>query len=211
MTSAILLVIGVVVLTLTPMKAPKLLILGDSLTEGYGVEPEEAYPVLLDSMLRAKWPEVKVIGGGVSGSTSASGIRRLKWYAQLEPNWILITLGSNDGLRGIPIEETRRQIDTTIRYCQSRGWKVILAGLKVPPNYGAEYATSFTKVYSELAEKYQVPYFPFLLEGVAGEAKYNLGDGIHPNVSGHQLIARNLYQFLSKLPGFVTNSSKTSN
>jgi acyl-CoA thioesterase I len=208
--AAILLVIGVVVLAMSPLKAPRLLILGDSLTEGYGVEPEDAYPVLLDSMLRAHFPEAKVIGGGVSGSTSASGIRRLKWYAQLNPNWVLIALGSNDGLRGVPIEETKRQLDTTIRFCQSRGWRVILAGLKVPPNYGAEYASAFTQVYSDLAGKYQLPYFPFLLEGVAGEARFNQGDGIHPNVAGHQLIARNLYQFLSKLPGFLTNSSKTA-
>jgi acyl-CoA thioesterase I len=194
-------------LAAAPAPAPRLLILGDSLTEGYGIEPEQAFPVLLDSMLRKRNPEAKVMGGGVSGSTSASAVRRLKWYGKMKsdskPNWVLLALGSNDGLRGVPIAETRKQVDSAIRFCQSQGYRVMLAGLKVPPNYGPGYAKAFTEVYDSLASQYRLPYLPFLLEGVAGEAKYNQGDGIHPNVAGHRLIAENLYQFLLKVPGFL--------
>lgn len=190
-------------LAAAPAPAPRLLILGDSLTEGYGIEPEQAFPVLLDSMLRTKNAGAKVMGGGVSGSTSASAIRRLKWYAKMKPTWVLLALGSNDGLRGVPIEETRKQVDSTIRFCKAQGYRVILAGLKVPPNYGPGYAKAFTEAFDSLAVKHQVPYLPFLLEGVAGEPKFNLGDGIHPNVAGHRLIAENLFRFLLTVPEFL--------
>lgn len=192
-------------------RPPRLLILGDSLTEGYGVEPEQAYPALLDSLLQARIPGAKVIGGGVSGATSAGAIRRLEWYARSRPEWVMLALGSNDGLRGIPIEETRKNLDTTIRYCRQRGWKVILAGLKVPPNYGPAYANAFTRVFDSLAVQYGLPYFPFLLEGVAGNPKMNQGDGIHPNVQGHAQMAKQLFQFLSQLPGFFVESVKSEN
>lgn len=187
---------------------PRLLILGDSLTEGYGVEPDQAFPVLLDSMLHKTVPGSEVVGGGVSGSTSASAISRLKWYARTRPDWVLLALGSNDGLRGVPIEATERQLDTAIRFCRARGWKVILAGLKVPPNYGPEYARDFTRIFDDLAEKYGLPYFPFLLEGVAGEPAMNVEDGIHPNAKGHRRIAEGLYRFLATVPGFLPETGR---
>jgi acyl-CoA thioesterase I len=186
----------------SPKPAPHLLILGDSLTEGYGVESDQAFPAVLDSLLRAKIPGAKVVGGGVSGSTSASALARLKWYARTKPDWVMLSLGSNDGLRGVPIAATQRQLDTAIRFCQGQGWKVILAGLKVPPNYGPAYAKAFTAVFDTLALRYHLPYYPFLLDGVAGESEMNQEDGLHPNVRGHALIANRLLEFLLKIPNF---------
>ncbi|MDB5048386.1 MAG: lipolytic protein family [Fibrobacteres bacterium] len=177
----------------------KILILGDSLTEGLGVEKEDAFPAKLDGMLR-KWRDgVQVVNGGSSGSTSASGLRRLKWYEKAKPDLVLLALGSNDGLRGVKVEETRKNVEAALLFCQSKHWQVVLAGLKVPPNYGAEYAGAFEKIYPELAAKYKVPIVKFLLEGVAGEPGMNQADGIHPNERGHERIAENLFRFFQPL------------
>lgn len=177
----------------------KILILGDSLTEGLGVEKEDAFPALLDARLR-KWRDAyQVVNGGSSGSTSASGVRRLKWYAKSQPDMVVLALGSNDGLRGVKVEETRKNVEAALLFCREKQWQVVLAGLKVPPNYGAEYAGDFERIYSDLAAKYKLPLVGFLLEGVAGEAEMNQADGIHPNESGHVRIAENLLQFLKPL------------
>jgi acyl-CoA thioesterase I len=183
----------------TAPKKMKILILGDSLTEGLGVEKEDAFPALLDGRLR-KWKDgYQVINGGSSGSTSASGVRRLKWYAKSQPDMVLLALGSNDGLRGVKVEETRKNVEAALLFCREKHWQVVLAGLKVPPNYGADYAGAFERIYSDLAAKYKLPIVGFLLEGVAGEAEMNQADGIHPNERGHQRIADNLLQFLKPL------------
>jgi acyl-CoA thioesterase-1 len=178
-------------------KPYKILILGDSLTEG--VEKEDAFPALLEAKLR-KWDDgIRVINGGSSGSTSASALRRLKWYEKSDPDMVLLALGSNDGLRGVKVEETRKNVEAALVYCRDRHWQVVLAGLKVPPNYGAEYAGAFEKIYPDLAAKYKAPIVGFLLDGVAGEPGMNQADGIHPNEKGHQRIAENLYRFLQPL------------
>lgn len=180
-------------------KKSKILILGDSLTEGIGVEKEDAFPALLDAKL-AKWREgFQVVNGGSSGSTSASGVRRLKWYEKSRPDMVMLALGSNDGLRGVKVEETRKNVEAALLFCQSRRWKVVLAGLKVPPNYGAEYAGAFEKIYPDLAAKYKLPIVGFLLEGVAGEPEMNQADGIHPNERGHERIADNLFRFFKPI------------
>jgi acyl-CoA thioesterase I len=180
-------------------KKSKILILGDSLTEGIGVEKEDAFPALLDAKL-SKWRDgFQVVNGGSSGSTSASGVRRLKWYEKSRPDMVLLALGSNDGLRGVKVEETRKNVEAALLYCQSKQWKVVLAGLKVPPNYGAEYAGAFEKIYTDLAAKYKLPIVGFLLEGVAGEPEMNQADGIHPNERGHERIAENLFRFFKPL------------
>lgn len=180
-------------------KKTRILILGDSLTEGYGVEKEEAFPALLDGKLK-KWQDgFEVVNGGSSGSTSASGVRRLKWYGKAQPDMVLLALGSNDGLRGVKVEETRKNVEEAILYCRGKGWTVLLAGLKVPPNYGAEYASAFEKVYADLAERHKLPMAGFLLEGVAGEPGMNLADGIHPNERGHERIAENLFRFFKPI------------
>jgi acyl-CoA thioesterase I len=186
----------------------KILILGDSLTEGLGVEKEDAFPALLDARLKAWKDGYQVINGGSSGSTSASGVRRLKWYEKAKPDLVLLALGSNDGLRGVKVEETRKNVEAALKYCQDRHWQVVLAGLKVPPNYGAEYAGAFERIYPELAAKYKLPIVGFLLEGVAGEAGMNQADGLHPNERGHARIADNLFRFF--MPLLSSQAVKTS-
>jgi acyl-CoA thioesterase I len=180
-------------------KPYKILILGDSLTEGYGVEKEDAFPARLEIKLK-RWQErFQVINGGSSGSTSASGVRRLKWYGKSEPNLVILALGSNDGLRGVKPEETQKNVEATLVFCRDRKWSVILAGLKVPPNYGKEFSVAFEKIYPELAKKYHLPLIDFLLEGVAGEVTLNQNDGLHPNEKGHEKIAENLFKFLKPI------------
>lgn len=182
-------------------KTYRILILGDSLTEGYGVEKEDAFPALLQARLRESGlaPGIEVINGGSSGSTSASGVRRLKWYAKTRPDLVILALGSNDGLRGVKTEETRRNVEAAVAFCKEKGWLVVLAGLQVPPNYGARYTGEFQKVYPDLARKYKLPILDFLLEGVAGEPEMNQADGIHPNERGHARIADNLARFLKPM------------
>jgi acyl-CoA thioesterase-1 len=188
-----------VALSAAPKPKAVILILGDSLTEGYGVEKEDAYPNLLDAKLR-KWRDgYQVINGGSSGSTSAGGVRRLKWYEKTHPDLVILALGSNDGLRGVKPEETRKNVEAAIVFCEQHHFRTVLAGLKVPPNYGLEYSSAFEKIFPELAAKHKLAFFPFLLEGVAGEAGMNQADGIHPNERGHERIAENLFRFLRPL------------
>jgi acyl-CoA thioesterase I len=191
-----------------PKPAPgfTILILGDSLTEGLGVEQEDAFPARLQAKLQKWRPGIKVINGGSSGSTSASGVRRLQWYAKAKPDLVLLALGSNDGLRGVQVAETRKNVEAALLFCREKHWRVALAGLKVPPNYGGEYAGAFAKIYPELAAKYGVPSLGFLLEGVAGEAGMNQADGIHPNERGHERIAENLFGFFKSLLAAATSA-----
>ncbi len=177
-------------------KRYKILILGDSLTEGYGVEKGEAFPAQLEARLNQWQDRFQVLNGGSSGSTSASGVRRLKWYAKSHPDLILLTLGSNDGLRGVKPDATQKNLEAVLNYCRLEHWPVILAGLKVPPNYGIEYSKTFEKIFPILAAKYQIPLLGFLLEGVAGEPDLNQADGLHPNARGHMRIAEHLFDDL---------------
>ena len=177
----------------------KILILGDSLTEGLGVDKEDAFPAKLDGKLKAWRADIQVINGGSSGSTSASGLRRLKWYEKANPDLVLLALGSNDGLRGIKVEETRKNVEAALLFCRDKHWRVVLAGLRVPPNYGPEYAGAFARIYPDLAAKYKVPIVAFLLDGVAGEPDLNQADGIHPIERGHERIADNLFRFFKTL------------
>jgi acyl-CoA thioesterase-1 len=126
-------------------------------------------------------------------------VRRLKWYARSKPDLVVLALGSNDGLRGVKVEETRRNVEAAIVFCREKGWKAVLVGLQVPPNYGPKYVEDFKALYPDLAGKHGLPILGFLLEGVAGEAEMNLADGIHPNERGHARIAENLAAFLKPL------------
>ncbi len=178
----------------------KILILGDSLTEGYGVEKEDAFPALLAARLAGWRPGCReVVNAGSSRSTSATGVRRLHCYAKASPDLVLLALGSNDGLRGVKPADTRKHVEEAIRFCLGKRWGVALAGLQVPPNYGPDYVAAFAKVYPELAAAHKLPLMPFLLAGVAGEPAMNLADGIHPNEKGHRVIADSLFAFLRPL------------
>lgn len=181
-------------------KPVKILILGDSLTEGYGLEASQAFPSLLQLQLdeQVKQP-VEVINAGFSGATSASAMSRLKWHARSKPDILVLVLGANDGLRGLSTESMKANLGKAIGFAREQGMTVVLAGMKMLPNYGAEYTRRFEAVFPQLAQEHQVVFIPFLLEGVAGRNQYNLPDGIHPNAKGHQIIAQNVLHHLKPL------------
>lgn len=178
----------------------KLIVLGDSLTEGYGVAKESAFPALLENKINSELKKkYQVVNAGVSGSTTASAIGRLKWLFKQKPDFILLILGANDGLRGLKLEESEKNLAQAIEYAQKEKIKIILGGLYMPPNYGKEYTEKFKDMYLHLAQKYKIPFIPFILDKVAGDPKYNLADGIHPNEEGHKMIANTLFQAIQKL------------
>ncbi len=171
----------------------KLIVLGDSLSEGYGVAKDAAYPAVLEKMLHeAGKKEWKVVNAGVSGSTTASSISRMKWLFKTKPDAVLLVLGANDGLRGLKVADSEKHLAEAIEFAQKEKVQVILGGLYMPPNYGKDYTEQFKKMYSSLAKKYKLVFIPFVLDKVAGDPKYNLADGIHPNEAGHKMIAENI-------------------
>ncbi|MFV3407437.1 arylesterase [Bdellovibrio bacteriovorus] len=175
----------------------KLIVLGDSLTEGYGVAKDAAFPAVLEKKLHeAGKKEWTIINAGVSGSTTASGLSRMKWVFKSKPDVVLLALGANDGLRGLKVEDSEKHLAQSIEYAQSQKVKVILGGLYMPPNYGKDYTDKFKKMYESLAKKYKLTFIPFILDKVAGNPKYNLADGIHPNEEGHKIIADNVFSVL---------------
>ena len=174
--------------------------LGDSLTEGYGLEKTEAFPFLFQQALKAKgYKDIKVINAGISGSTSASAPSRLKWYLRIKPTILVLALGANDGLRGVNPQAMKKNLATTIQLALDRNIQVVLAGMKIPRNYGSQYTREFESVYPELAEEFKIPLIPFLLDGVATHPEMNLPDGIHPNSKGHQIIAKRILEKLLPL------------
>ncbi len=177
-----------------------ILMLGDSLTEGTGIGENQAYPYLVEQKLKAQgFSAIKVINAGVSGSTTASGLSRLTWYLRDRPHILMLALGANDGLRGLPTVQIKRNLAATIELALSKGIRVVLAGMKMPPNYGEDYTRKYEKVFLELAKEYDIVCIPFLLEGVAGDPKLNLPDGLHPNERGHHIISELVYKTLVKL------------
>ena len=181
----------------TSDKRPRIIFLGDSLTAGLGLDVERSYPALIQKRLDADGLEYQVVNAGVSGDTSAAGLRRLEWaLADGMPRVLVVALGGNDGLRGLPPEQLQQNLATIIEKAQARGMTVILAGMEAPPNFGADYTSRFRNVYPELARKYMVTLIPFLLLGVAGNPALNQGDGIHPNERGAQIIADMVWEVL---------------
>lgn len=172
----------------------KLLILGDSLTEGFGVAKEAAFPALVEKRIQESGKKWIVINAGVSGSTTASGVKRLQWQIKSKPDLMILALGANDGLRGLSIAQTEKNLSDTIEIAVKEKIKVILVGMFLPPNYGAVYSKDFGAMYDRLAKKYKLKKIPFLLEGVAGVPSLNLADGIHPNEKGHSLIAETVFK-----------------
>ena len=183
-------------------KKISLLILGDSLSAGYKIDPKKSYPKLLETMLKSKYPgrETTIINSSVSGSTTASAQSRLRQYAsRFSPNAVLIALGSNDGLRGLPLIAMRKNLQKTIDLAKSMKMRIVLAGMKIPSNYGKHYQEQFSKVFERLARKNDLIFIPFLLKGVAMEPEFNLPDGIHPNEKGQKLMAKTVMPYLEKL------------
>ncbi len=173
--------------------------LGDSLTEGYGLAPEQAYPQRVEEALRERGRAVRVVNAGISGSTSASAVSRLRWQLRARPDVVVIALGANDGLRGVDPAATRENLSRAIALARDAGARVLLAGMRIPPNYGPDYTEAFAGIFPELAERHGVALLPFLLEGVAAVPELNLPDGIHPNARGAEIVARNVLEALLPL------------
>jgi acyl-CoA thioesterase-1 len=173
--------------------------LGDSLTAGFGVAPEEAWPALVEDRLRREGYPYRVVNAGVSGDTSAGGLRRVAWVLRGRPEIAIVALGANDGLRGQSTAALRANLTEVVARLRAGGARVLLAGLRVPPNYGADYAREFAQAFADVARQARVAFMPFLLDGVAANAALNLPDGIHPNPAGHRVIAERIWPFLRPL------------
>ncbi len=173
--------------------------LGDSLTAGLGVAPDEAWPALLEVRLGREVAPYRVINAGVSGDTSAGSLARLDWVLRNDPEIVIVALGANDGLRGQAVSALRANLTAIVERLKARKVKVLLAGMRLPPNYGATYTEAFVAAFSDVATRAGVPLLPFLLAGVAGDARLNLADGIHPNAEGHRVIAERVWPYLRPL------------
>lgn len=180
-------------------KANNILFLGDSLTEGLGVNKDDAFPKLVENLIQTELKkDITIINGGVSGSTTSDGLSRLKWYLKKKPFLVFLALGANDGLRGLDLNQSQKNLEEIIKYAQKSNAKVLLAGMLIPPNYGPEYTERFKKMYQELKNKYKLKSMPFLLNGVAGNKELNQRDGIHPNEEGHKYIAKEVFEFIKE-------------
>lgn len=178
---------------------PRVVFLGDSITAGLGLEADKAFPALVGQMLREQGLPVTVVNAGVSGDTTAGGLRRLDWLLRQSPDVVVIGLGGNDGLRGLEPRASEENLRAIVRQARDAGASVLLLGMLVPPNYGPEYAEQFRDVYPRLARELNVPLVPFVLEGVGGEPSLNQPDGIHPTAEGHQIVARNVLPYLADI------------
>jgi acyl-CoA thioesterase-1 len=179
----------------------KLVVLGDSLAAGYGLEAAQAFPARLEASLRARGHDISVINAGVSGDTAQQGLERLDWSIGADADAAIVELGANDALRGLDPSETRHSLEGIIARLKERNIPVMLAGMLAPPNLGATYKENFDAIYPELAKRYGVPFYPFFLDGVASERDLNLEDGIHPNAKGIDEIVRRM---LPSVEDFLT-------
>lgn len=189
-------------LVLQSSNPPKvILFFGDSLTAGYGLSPDQAFPALVEKKCMEHGTPCKVINAGLSGETSAGGLSRIDWVLRTPVDVFVLELGANDGLRGLPIDQTKKNLQAIIDKVKTRYPKarIVIAGMLVPPNMGPRYSSSFSGIFPELAKKNDAILIPFLLEDVAGHDDLNQGDGIHPNVEGHKIVAQNVYDVLSPL------------
>ena len=168
----------------------KIVALGDSLTAGYDLPAKDSFPAQLERALKARGVAVEVANAGVSGDTSAGGLARLDWLLSLHPDILVVALGANDGLRGQPVASIEANLREIVRRARAAGSRVVLAGMKMPPNYGPDYTREFQALYERLARELQLPFVPFLLEGVAADPKLNQADGIHPTAEGQRIVAR---------------------
>lgn len=182
----------------SPAARPRVVFLGDSLTAGYGLAAAEAYPSLVQERLRDAGLAAEVVNAGVSGDTSAGGLRRLDWALDGDVKVLVLALGGNDALRGLSTGELRRNLAAIIERARQRNVAVVLAGMEAPPNLGQAYTSAFREVYRGLAAEYRVALIPFLLEGVAGRPELNQADLIHPNAEGARKIAALVWPFVER-------------
>lgn len=181
---------------------PKVILFyGDSLTAGYGLSQEEAFPAIIQRKLIDQGKSIKVVNAGLSGETSAGGLNRLDWVLKQPVDIFVLELGANDGLRGLPLDQTKKNLQSiidkvTMKYPKAR---IVIAGMLVPPNMGPEYTSGFSRIFPDLAKANKASLIPFLLQGVAGDEKLNNADGIHPNVEGHKIVATNVLKVIEPL------------
>ncbi len=178
---------------------PRIVFLGDSLTAGLGLNPEESIPSLIQARLDAAGLGYDVVNAGVSGDTSAGGLRRLDWSLDGNVEMLVVELGANDGLRGLSVADMKRNLAQIITTAKERGIKVVLTGMEAPPNYGPLYTSEFRAAFTDLAKEQRVTFMPFFLEGVAGNPALNQGDGIHPNPEGARIVERTIWKTIEPL------------
>lgn len=195
------LIIALVVLFQNGPTPKTILFFGDSITAGYGLSMEDAYPAHVQTYLGKKGLDVKVVNAGLSGETSAGGLSRIDWILRQPIDVFVLELGANDGLRGLPLDQTRSNLQAIIDKVKAKNndVKIVLAGMMVPPNLGKEYTNEFKNIYPDLAKKNKATLIPFLLAGVAGDDKLNIADGIHPNIEGHKIVAKTVVEIIEPL------------
>ena len=179
--------------------APRIVFLGDSLTAGYGLDKDASVPSLIQKRLQDAGYPYEVVNAGVSGDTSAGGLSRLDWSLEGDVKVLVIELGANDGLRGLPVKELKRNLSEIIARAQAKGIKVILTGMEAPPNFGAAYTSEFRDVYRQLSREHDITFVPFYLDGVAGIPSLNIADGIHPNAEGSRIVEKTIWSALEPL------------
>ena len=175
---------------------PRIVAFGDSLTAGLGVQADDSYPAQLQRRLDSFGYRYRVINAGVSGDITAGGLRRVPWILNNKPELVILELGANDGLRGLPLDQAQSNLRRIIRQLQEAGTTVVLAGMKLPPNYGQDYTASFEAMYRMLAKEYELALIPFFLEGVGGSSSLNQADGIHPTKEGYEIIVEQVVKTL---------------
>jgi acyl-CoA thioesterase-1 len=183
----------------TARPVPTVVFLGDSLTAGLGLPEEEAFPARVGDLLAARGRLVRVVNGGVSGDTTAGGLRRVDWLLRQKPAVVVVWLGANDGLRGFPVEETERNLRAIVAKSKASGAKVLLCGMHVPPSYGPVYQQRFSSIFPRLSRELRVALSPFPLKDVAGRPRLNQADGVHPNAEGQRLVAAAVEKDLTPL------------
>jgi acyl-CoA thioesterase-1 len=192
---------GAALLFASPVFGGTILFLGDSLTAGYGLGQSQAFPALIREKIESEKLPYEVINAGLSGETSAGGLRRIDWLLQRPIDVLVLELGANDGLRGLPIPAMKKNLQAIIDKVKSKnpGVKIVIAGMQIPPNLGADYASKFRAAFPELARANDAALIPFLLEGVGGNAGLNQGDQIHPTAAGDKIVAENVWRVLAPL------------
>ncbi len=182
-----------------PPARPRIVAFGDSLTIGLGLLEQEAYPALLQNKINEAGYQFEVVNAGVSGDTSAGGLRRLDWALEGNVKVLIVAFGGNDGLRGLPVSQMKENLSQIVDKARERGIVIILAGMEAPPNFGQEYATGFRQAFRDVALNKRVLFIPFLLNNVAGKPELNQADGIHPNQQGTQIVADTVWSVLQPL------------
>lgn len=189
------------ILTKTQNEKQTIVFFGDSITAGYGIATENAFPALIDQKLQSEGLNYTAVNAGLSGETSMGGLNRIDWILRSKPAILMLELGGNDGLRGLSLEETEKNLKAIIDKVRAANadTKIILAGMQIPPNLGQDYTTQFKNLFPKVAKDKGVAFIPFLLENVGGDKNLNLSDGIHPNEEGHKIVAETVWEALKPL------------